>query len=130
MNTPRQLLADWLRPQLDRRRWRLVDAPAGLDQLEAGRHGVVLALAAITPTPARTGARSYETDLWVVSPHADILRAAAGLETAVEQLLQLIDQAPFEAVWTSCNYDQFGDGLYHAYRITITTPLEVIYPTT
>lgn len=126
MTTPRALLADWLRTKLDPRRVLLIDAPAGLDQLETGRHGVILTLATITPSAARTGIRTYETDVWVISPHADILRAAPGLEAQVEQLLRLIDEAPFEAVWTACTYDQFGEH-FHAYRITISTPLEVEY---
>lgn len=130
MTTPRKLLAAHLRKQLDRRKWLLLDTPAGLDQLEAGRHAIVLTLARVTPTAARTGVRSYEMDLWLLSPHQDVLRALDGLEAALEQLLQLIDQAPFEAVWESADYDQFtanGDAAFHGYRIALTTPLEVTY---
>lgn len=127
MKTPRTLLADYLRTKLPARKYLLLDAPEGIAQLEAGRPGVVLAPARITPAPNRTGVRVYETDVWAVSTHADVLRAIAELEQLVERLLQLIDQAPFEAVWETAEYDQFGDSLFHAYRITIRTPLEVTY---
>lgn len=121
---PRRMLADALRRALPRERYRVDDALQPIDELLPGQRAVAIGIPRVTPYGGGAGIRSYGFDVWLVTAHRDFDRAADDLETGAAELLRYLEQLPIEATWSTVEYDQYDEQLYHAYRIALDVPLE------
>ncbi|MBF4565398.1 hypothetical protein [Plantibacter sp. VKM Ac-2876] len=117
MNSPRQYLADTIKPLLPKR-WNLVPYQApSLDKLAVPT--VVISTKSFTPTPtAPRSSLTHTFTVTVIDPATDNEKAEEALEDEVMELVYALEQLD-SLVWENAERVQWADRLM-AWDITLT----------
>jgi len=119
----RKLIAETLREHLDRK-YKIVDHPRDLDQIEARKPVVQIIQTKLRPAPNKQGAYQADLAVWVIEPKT--IDAEDDLDDAMLDVAVALDKLD-SLTWDEAERSLYGDAEQPAYRFQ-TTVIVVIEP--
>ncbi|MGK9146664.1 hypothetical protein KXS11_03430 [Plantibacter flavus] len=111
----RKLIAEALRENLDRK-YKIVDSPRNLDQIEANKPVVQIIQTKLRPAPNKLGAYLADVAVWVIEPKT--IAAEDDLDDAMLDVAVALDKLDSLA-WTEAERSTYGED-QPAYRFQTT----------
>lgn len=119
----RKLIAEALRVHLDRK-YKIVDNPRNLDQIEAGKPVVQIIQTKLRRAPNKQGAYLADLAVWVIEPKT--VEPEDDLDKAMLEVAVALDRLD-ELTWDEAERSTYGEAEQPAYRFQ-TTVVIVIEP--